>query len=251
MLHQKIPGISLTLLLLLACLFPYSAKSDLMAVRGDFENTLQVPPGTNPLATLSSSATCFGGNVGDAAVADGSVVLEQSSFYQIVSCNIPYPSFVEEAVNTALGMLYWDKAPPEDREDAAFVYKVKMYDKGDAEQYIKAQFADIADFWDNSRRARAMDAPFVSAGGDAGVGYVPDWDGHPHRHARSHQVAVGLRLGQHRVCHGLRCTLVFGAGGGESPVPGAGLRGDPRRDGRHDHGHRGGDRQALGYRAHL
>ena len=158
MLHKKIPSISLTLLLLLACLFPTAAKSDLMAIRGNFENTLQVPPGTNPLATLSSSATCFGGNIGDAAVADGSVVLEQSSFYQIVSCNIPYPSFVEEAVNTALGMLYWDKAPPEDREDAAFVYKVKMYDKGDAEQYIKAQFADIADFWDNSRRARAMDA---------------------------------------------------------------------------------------------
>lgn len=51
----------------------------------------------------------------------------------MVSCDIPYPDFENEALNTALAMLYWEKSSPEDRENAAFVYKVKMYDKGDAE----------------------------------------------------------------------------------------------------------------------
>lgn len=67
-------------MLLSACLFPTSANSDLMAVRGEFDNALQVPPGTNPPADQSSAAAFFGGNVGFAAVPDGSVVLEQSSF---------------------------------------------------------------------------------------------------------------------------------------------------------------------------
>lgn len=151
--------------------FQAAAQADIMAVRGAYENHLIVPPGVNPPVEESSSAAFFGGHFGPYAIpgsvetpqipSNGTVMLTQSSFGQMVARDVPYPNFETELYNTALAMLYWEKAALADRESAAFVYKYFLYSRDSAEGYIEAQFSNIGDYWpgeNGARRTRAWQA---------------------------------------------------------------------------------------------
>lgn len=144
--------------------FQMTAQSDLMAVRGAFENSLSLPPAINK----SAAVAIFCGHAGPYAIpsigtvptipSGGSWVLEQSAFGQMVSIDVPYPNFEEDKYRAALAMLYWEYADVAEKDKAAFIYKYKLYGRDSAEGKIEAQFSDIGMYWDATRRARAWEA---------------------------------------------------------------------------------------------
>lgn len=137
-------------LLLIVALVPFKAHAESETVRADYQNVLIVPPGTNPPVDRTTSATFFGGHIGEYAVPGTGNFLSESSFGQAFARDIPYPGFDDAALETAIKMLY-------EGDDAAFRYKAFMYKK-DGENFIKAQFEDIMDYWGNDQRDRALDA---------------------------------------------------------------------------------------------
>jgi hypothetical protein len=144
-------------MLLLCCTVYLPAHGEILTLHGAFENSLKVLPAENPPVEVSSSASFFSGHIGLSEETGGGIRLEQSAFGQMCAFNIGYPGFLEEALNTALGMLYVENATtPEDKENAAFIYKNHLYNR--ASGAIEAQFSNIADLWDETRRQRAMDA---------------------------------------------------------------------------------------------
>lgn len=140
---------------------PLEAGAESETIRGDYQNVLAVPPGTNPPANDSASAAFFSGHRDEYAIPDSAnapkvpsdgntIFLSQSAFGQSFSRDVPQPDFEKNALDTTAGMLY-------EGENAAFAYKNNMY-ATDGENYVKAQFETIGDYWNESANARASDA---------------------------------------------------------------------------------------------
>jgi len=152
-------SIFLIILSILITCFNVDAYSE--TIRANYLNILVVPPGKNPPANQSSSAMFFNGHIGRSSV-NNSIVLSQSSFCQPFSRDIPYPGFIENSLNTALKMLYYEYAPGSESEkkEAAFSYRILLYQKKevDAKTYITAQFDSISDYWTEAKRNKALEA---------------------------------------------------------------------------------------------
>lgn len=150
----------------LICLFSMIITSICVAgegqesIKGDFQNRLNIF-GPNPDNAISSSAAFFGGHQIEYALpgtsdeptvpTDGSNhYLVESSFGQMVARNVPIFGFEENALQESTGMLY-------EGADAAFRYKSVLYEI-DGSAYIRALFETIRTNWDESDRAKALQA---------------------------------------------------------------------------------------------
>lgn len=165
---------------LLATLLLLVVPSEAMAlssytVRAAFENRIAVPPASNLHGATSSYAVFFGGTNRSTPVPGlAGVQIGSSSFGQPFAAQIPYRDFIDATLTRARERLYYDQAPPEHRDQAAFRYRALLYDQEavDAETFIRAQFDTIGDFWGASERDRALAAADEIV---AAIRYAP-WD---------------------------------------------------------------------------
>lgn len=154
---------------------PLSANTT--TVFGNYTNPLLIPPGTQPWGDQGTSATFFNSYDGQMRQADGqyvvpkssdgSLVLSQSSFGQMVSKTVPYKNFEQLIIEEVCIGLYYDYeaqckvntlAVDNGRENAPFKYKVFLYGELDdgGTQKLTAQFETIKNHWSEDKRTEAL-----------------------------------------------------------------------------------------------
>jgi len=143
------------------------AEAGATAVKGDWQNSLALPPATSS----SGVALFFGGHIetlpdalGQPVQAtDGVVVLQSSSFGQPAANSFPFYQFQAILRDEALTLLYRCGAEngtgtcANPTAGAAFEYKDLLYNKN-AAGFLEAQFLDLATLWTDAHRAKALQA---------------------------------------------------------------------------------------------
>lgn len=134
------------------------------AVRADYRNETRLAGGA------AEGIEFHSGNVGEYQIpgsANPAVVpsstnyrLASSGFGQPFGYDMVTPTFVEDAVNRAAELLYYDRAPEGQKESAAFRYLALLYatDGSDPLERVRAQFEEIENLYGAPERARASQA---------------------------------------------------------------------------------------------
>jgi len=143
---------------------PPAVQATTRSIRGDFTNEVMQ-------GGASGSIAIFGGHVGayvapgvggSAVVPSGaSYELVSSAFGQAVAVDLPYQGFIEQALQDARELLYYEHAP--DPDTAAFRYLALLYarDGADAAQRVRAQFETMDSLWGDPERAVVAQAEII------------------------------------------------------------------------------------------